>query len=51
MILTSSVHHDSAQDAVLAALDCGVVIISAVHCHWVDDALALVLVGIVRIHG
>lgn len=39
MILTSSVHHDATQDAILATLDRCVVIISAVHCHWVDDVL------------
>lgn len=51
MIITSSVHHNSAQDAILTALDGRVVVISPVHCHRVDNALPVVFVGIVRIHG
>lgn len=41
MILTSSVHYDAAQDAILATLDRCVVIVSSVHCHWIDDVLLL----------
>lgn len=50
VILTSSVHHNSAQDTIIAALDCRIVIISAVHCHRVGYALPVVLVRIVGIH-
>lgn len=55
VILTSSVHHNAAQDAILATLDRRVVVISAVHCHRVE-VLVVVLaatatVRVLGIHG